>query len=196
MGQYDNYSNEKRIKLAQKRLDKLKGKKKQDPFKIDMAKKELEQAKLFESCQIFKSFNGRAPNTSILFSDDNKVILFGDKLIPYEQISSYQMIENTVQMSHTTTKRRGVIPRAIIGGAIAGGVGAILGAASAGSESNTIYADKKNGFFFQIFLKNGKGYQLYVENNGVITNKVHPKWIELCSKLQIIIDNQKKYIIG
>lgn len=55
MGKYDNYSNDKNIKVAQKKLDKLTKARKQDLFAIELAEAELEKAKLFESCQIFGS---------------------------------------------------------------------------------------------------------------------------------------------
>jgi len=53
MGQYDNYSNEKNIAKAQKRLDKLTAKRDPDPYEVELARRELETAKLFERCQIF-----------------------------------------------------------------------------------------------------------------------------------------------
>ena len=53
MGQYDNYSNEKNIAKAQKRLDKLSVKCNSDLYEVELARKELETARLFERCQIF-----------------------------------------------------------------------------------------------------------------------------------------------
>lgn len=98
MGQYDNYSNEKNIAKAQKRLDKLTAKRDPDPYEVELARRELETAKLFERCQIFgtegwtKSIYN--PNASIMFSDDNEVMMFFDKLISYRDISSYAIVEN------------------------------------------------------------------------------------------------------
>lgn len=37
MGQYDNYSNEKNIAKAQKRLDKLTAKRDPDPYEVELA---------------------------------------------------------------------------------------------------------------------------------------------------------------
>lgn len=96
MGQYDNYSNEKNIAKAQKRLDKLTAKRDPDPYEVELARRELETAKLFERCQIFgtegwtKSIYN--PNASIMFSDDNEVMMFFDKLISYRDISSLSLI--------------------------------------------------------------------------------------------------------
>ena len=139
MGRYDNFHNTKNIEKAQKKLDKLLSKRKPDQYQIDLAREALAQAKLFESCQIFKSFSGYAPNENIMFSDDNRVMWFIKYLVPYDEISSYSIVENVVQKAQTQTKSRGVISRAIIGGAIAGGVGAVVGAASAGSKSQTTF---------------------------------------------------------
>lgn len=93
MGRYDNFHNTKNIEKAQKKLDKLMSKRKPDQYQIDLAKENLKNAKLFESCQIFKSFNGRAPNENIMFSDDNRVIWFIKYLIPYDEITSYSIVE-------------------------------------------------------------------------------------------------------
>ena len=190
MGRYDNFHNTKNIKKAQKKLDKLLSKRKPDQYQIDLARETLENAKLFESCQIFKSFNGYAPNENIMFSDDNRVVWFIKYLIPYDEIASYSIVENVVQKAQTRTKTKGVISRAIIGGAIAGGVGAVVGAASAGSKSQTTYYTEGEGFFLQIFTKNGERYSCHIENSGFIGNKVHPKWLELGTKLQSIIDGK------
>lgn len=190
MGQYDNFHNTKNIEKAQRKLDKLLKKRKPDQYQIDLAKEALSQAKLFESCQIFKSFSGYAPNENIMFSDNNRVIWFVKYLIPYDEISSYSIVENVVQKAQTQTTSKGVITRAIIGGAIAGGVGAVVGAASAGSKSQTTYYNEGEGFFMQIFTKNGERYSCHIENSGFIGNKVHPKWLELGTKLQSIIDGK------
>lgn len=190
MGQYDNFHNTKNIEKAQRKLDKLLKKRKPDQYQIDLAKEALSQAKLFESCQIFKSFSGYAPNENIMFSDDNRVMWFVKYLIPYNEISSYSIVENVVQKAQTQTTSKGVITRAIIGGAIAGGVGAVVGAASAGSKSQTTYYNEGEGFFMQIFTKNGERYSCHIENSGFIGNKVHPKWLELGTKLQSIIDGK------
>lgn len=190
MGQYDNFHNTKNIEKAQRKLDKLLKKRKPDQYQIDLAKEALSQAKLFESCQIFKSFSGYAPNENIMFSDDNRVMWFVKYLIHYDEISSYSIVENVVQKAQTQTTSKGVITRAIIGGAIAGGVGAVVGAASAGSKSQTTYYNEGEGFFMQIFTKNGERYSCHIENSGFIGNKVHPKWLELGTKLQSIIDGK------
>jgi hypothetical protein len=190
MGQYDNFHNTKNIEKAQRKLDKLLKKRKPDQYQIDLAKEALSQAKLFESCQIFKSFSGYAPNENIMFSDDNRVMWFVKYLIPYDEISSYSIVENVVQKAQTQTTSKGVITRAIIGGAIAGGVGAVVGAASAGSKSQTTYYNEGEGFFMRIFTKNGERYSCHIENSGFIGNKVHPKWLELGTKLQSIIDGK------
>ena len=125
-----------------------------------------------------------------MFSDDNRVIWFIKYLIPYDEITSYSIVENVVQKAQTQTKSKGVISRAIIGGAIAGGVGAVVGAASAGSQSQTTYYTEGEGFFLQIFTKSGDRYSCHIESDGFISNKVHPKWLELGTKLQSIIDGK------
>ena len=196
MGQYDNYSNEKNIAKAQKRLDKLSVKCNSDLYEVELARKELETARLFERCQIFGTEGWRKsiynPNANIMFSDDNEVMMFFDKLIPYRDISSYAIIENTVKEAHTKTKKTGAITRAIVGGAIAGGVGVVTGAITAGSKSSTIVHEIPDGFFLQIFMKDGSGYQCPVPSNGTISNKVPKMWLHLASKLQAIVERNKE----
>lgn len=192
MGQYDNYSNEKNIAKAQKRLDKLMAKCNPDLYEVELARKELETARLFERCQIFGTEGWRKniynPNANIMFSDDNEVMMFFDKLISYRDISSYTIVENIVKETHTKTKKTGAIARAIVGGAIAGGVGVVTGAITAGSKSNTIVHEIPDGFFLQILLKDGSGYQCPVPSNGTISNKVPKMWLHLASKLQAIVE--------
>lgn len=196
MGQYDNYSNEKNIAKAQKRLDKLMAKCKPDLYEVELARKELETARLFERCQIFGTEGWRKniynPNANIMFSDDNEVMMFFDKLISYRDISSYTIVENIVKETHTKTKKTGAIARAIVGGAIAGGVGVVTGAITAGSKSSTIVHEIPDGFFLQILLKDGSGYQCPVPSNGTISNKVPKMWLHLASKLQAIVERNKE----
>lgn len=196
MGQYDNYSNEKNIAKAQKRLDKLMAKCNPDLYEVELARKELETARLFERCQIFGTEGWRKniynPNANIMFSDDNEVMMFFDKLISYRDISSYTIVENIVKETHTKTKKTGAIARAIVGGAIAGGVGVVTGAITAGSKSSTIVHEISDGFFLQILLKDGSGYQCPVPSNGTISNKVPKMWLHLASKLQAIVERNKE----
>lgn len=191
MGKYDNFDNAKKIASIQKKLDKLTRKRTPNQFEIEMVQRELDVAKLFEKCQVFKSLSDFAPNDKVLFNDDKRLILFIDKLIRYDDLQSYQIVENMTQQAFTTTKQTGTISRAIVGGAIAGGVGAAVGAMSAGSRSNTTYYESGNGFLFQIFLQDGNSYQYLVQKNGVVSNKIHPKWLELGMKLQMIIDENQ-----
>lgn len=197
MGKYDNYDNRNRIKAASKKLEKLQRKRKPDLFAVDLAQKELENEQLFSSCQIFGAAGGLSrseynPNDNVLFSDDNRVLMFWDKLIQYEDIQSYRIVGNVVQQSYTTTKRTGGISRAIIGGAIAGGVGAVVGASTAGAKSKTTYYETEEGFLFQIFLKDGSGYQHTVPSSGFVNNKLPAKWKQLADKLQEILNDNNK----
>lgn len=190
MGKYDNYSNIKNIKAIQKKLDRLTRKRKPDLYKIELVQEELENAKLFESCQIFKSFSNFAPNERVMFSDDNRVIMFVGRLIPYDDIKSYQIVEKIVSGSNTVTKSKGAVSRAIVGHAIAGDIGAVVGAMSADSHSETRHYQYGKGFFFQIFTKDDMRYSYEVEDNGIIFNRIHPKWVELGTKIQRIIDGK------
>lgn len=118
--------------------------------------------------------------------------MFFDKLISYRDISSYAIVENIVKEAHTKTKKTGAITRAVVGGAIAGGVGVVAGAITAGSKSSTIVHEIPDGFYLQIFLKDGSGYQCPVPSDGAISNKVPKMWLHLASKLQTIVEQNKE----
>lgn len=187
MGKYDNYVNTANIERAQKRLNKLMRKRKPNPQKIAEAKQELENEQLFEHCQIFKSFNGRAPNENVRFNDDCRLIWFYGDVIPYDQLYAYSIKEKKIQKSYTKTKTKGALSRAIVGGMIAGELGAIVGAASADTITETKDYEIGQGFVIILQTKNGKTYSSHIENNGFINNKFHPKWYEVAEKLSSIM---------
>lgn len=188
MGQYDNFSNSKNIEKAQKKLDKLARKRNPNQFDIDLAQKELDTAKLFESCQRFLLPTYDYGEMHCLFNDDDRVTLFGGKLIPYANIESYTIVANNVTIAHMTTKSKGTISRALVGGALAGGVGAVVGAMSAGSKSNTTYNQTTEGFFFRISLKSGEVYQCHFRGAGLFSDKLPKEWSRLADKIKMIIE--------
>lgn len=188
MGQYDNFNNSKSIDKAQKKLDKLTRKRNPNQFDMELAQRELNTAKLFESCQRFVLPTYDYGEMHFLFNDDDKVTLFGGKLIPYTDIESCTIVANNVTVAHTTTKSKGTISRALVGGALAGGVGAVVGAISAGSKSNTTYNQTTEGFFFQISLKNGEVYQCHFRGAGLFSDKLPKEWLRLSDKVKMIIE--------
>ena len=196
MGKYDNYSNAKNIAKVQKKLDTLTRKKNPNLFEIEMVQRELETAKLFESCQIFgrEDFwkSEHNPNALIMFSDDNKVMMFIDRLVHYEDITSYEFVADHTTESETTTKKKGTITRALVGGAIAGGVGAIVGASSAGSKSHTTSYEVEDGFHLRIHLTDGTIYSYRIESSGMFSNKLSNLWLQLGHKLAMIIEENNK----
>ena len=190
MGKYDNFSNSKNIKKAQRKLDRLTRKRNPDRYAIELAQEKLNKEKLFESCQIFKAWHTYAPNEYVMFSDDNRVMWFFDEVIRYEDIKSYSIAERIVSGSHTTTRSNGAVSRAIVGHMIAGDIGAVVGAMSADSSSETTYYQKANGFFFQVFTKDGVRHYCELPSVWAYSNKIHRKWLELGTKIQRIIDGR------
>ena len=188
MGKYDNYSNIKNIKKAQRKLDRLTRKRRPNQYKIEQAQAKLDTAKLFESCQIFKAFHSYAPNKFVMFSDDNRVMWFISYVIRYDDIKSYRIVENYVSKAHTVTRSNGAISRAIVGHAIAGDIGAVVGAMSADSSSETTYYSEFEGFIFQIVTKDGMVHGCKLPDTGFFTRKLPPRWLELGAKIQRIID--------
>lgn len=191
MGQFDNFENAKAIRKAQKELDKLCGKRKPDNFKIELARKKLEQEKLFEHCQRFliHTLNG---DFIALLSDENRVMKFVDSLIAYDDIDSYSIIANNVTVAHTETKSKGSLSRAVVGGVVAGGVGAVVGALSAGSKSETTYSEQTEGFFFYIWLKDGSRHGVVFPGGGLFSNKVPKEWLLFGERIKMIIEEQSE----
>lgn len=70
-------------------------------------------------------------------SNSQRLFIFDDKVFKYDDIVSAELITRGGNETVTTTKKQGGITRAIVGGAIAGGAGAIVGAATAGEKSTT-----------------------------------------------------------
>lgn len=194
MGRYDNFSNKVYIKRARRKYNRLMSKRKPDLFKLDKARKELAEEELFESCQVFgrKNFDPitSVPTARIMFSDDNKVMWFIDRIIEYKRIQSYAFIENRTTVAET--KRSGsVIGRAIVGGMIAGEVGAIVGAMSAESETQTVFREKTDCFFLYIMLTNGESFRLRIMGSGIFDNKLHRAWAGVDAKLKSIIEENR-----
>lgn len=189
MDQYNNYNNAQRIRKVQRKLDRRTRCLFKIRSRIARAQAELDTAKLFESCQIFKAFHIFAPNRYVMFSDANRVMWFFDHVIRYEDIESYSIVEKFVSKSRTTGSASDTISRIIVGHAFGGGLGALLGAMSADADSETIYYQKGQNFLFQIFTKDGLRHYCEPQNIGFFTNKIHPKWVELGMKIQSIIDS-------
>lgn len=191
MGQYDNYDNAKRIRKAQRKLNRRSRCLFKSQSRIALAQAELDTAKLFASCQIFKALHEYAPNKNVMFSDDNRVLWFIGHVIPYDDIVACRIGENLISKSHTVTKPQGAISRAIVGHAIAGDMGAIVGAVTASSTSETTYYQKKGyGFKFQIFTKDGSRYYCELPEFGAYRNNMHPKWLEVGAKIQDILNGK------
>ena len=190
MGKYDNFNNAKRIKKAQRNLNRLTRSWFPNQAKIALAQAELDTANLFKSCQIFWALHDYSPKDNVMFSDDHRVMWFIGHVIPYDDIVACRVGENLITKSHTVTKPQGAISRAIVGHAIAGDVGAVVGAMSARSTSETTYYQKGDGFKFQIFTKDGARYYCDLPNfSGYsFSNKIHPKWLEVGAKIQCILD--------
>lgn len=190
MGKYDNYDNAKRIRKARRKLKRRTRCLFKSQSRIAKARAELDTAKLFESCQIFKASHDYAPNKNVMFSDDNRVLWFIGHVIPYDDMVACRIGENLITKSHTVTTQHGVIPRAIVGHAIAGDLGAVVGAMTASSTSETTYYQQGNGFKFQIFTKDGSRYYCDLPSIRDFSNKIHPKWLEVGAKIQSILDDK------
>ena len=191
-GKYDNYDNRVRIKACEKKLAKLKRKRKPDQFEIDQAQKRLDDAKLFQCCQIFKSSFGESlydPNDNIMFSDAKEVLWFGGAIIRYCDLKSYSLVENIETETRSKANRSKVISAAVMGEVVFND--SLLGIALANPELKTTTYQWKNGFQLCVRLKNGSGYSIPVLNAGFFRNKASKRWHQVCERLDDIIARYK-----
>ena len=191
-GKYDNYDNRARIRVCEKKLAKLKRKRKQDQFEIDQAQKRLDEAKLFQSCQIFKSSFGESlhdPNDNIMFSDGNEVLWFGGIILRYCDLKSYSLVENIETETRSKVNKSKLITAAVTGEVVFDDP--ILGIALANPEVKTTTYQRKNGFRLCVRLKNGTGYSIPVLNAGFFRNKASKRWYQVCERLDEIIARYK-----
>lgn len=191
-GKYDNYDNRARIKACEKKLAKLKRKRKPDQFEIDQAQKRLDEAKLFQSCQIFKSSFGESihdPNDNIMFSDGNGVLWFGGIILRYCDLKSYSLAENIETETRSKVNKSKLITAAVTGEVVFDDP--ILGIALANPEVKTTTYQRKNGFRLCVRLKNGTGYSIPVLNAGFFRNKASKRWYQVCERLDEIIARYK-----
>lgn len=137
-----------------------------------MVEEEIRDLKLFDTYNVV-CFG----NTILPFQFNDKRNLLGIRsseginiIVPYNSIERVEIITDYIQSSHTytKTKKKGGITRAVVGGALFGGVGAIVGAATAGSKSTakTTYYTQVNGHTLHVYLKNGSSYSYQSKITG------------------------------
>ncbi len=124
--------------------------------------------------------------------DNNEALMFGNVLIYYRDIQGCYIREEYRQIATTNTKTKGGITRAVIGGAIAGPIGAVVGASTAKSVSNTEYSSVQDGFKFYIECKDGKGWNIPVTGVGFLRNKVSNSWMDVKAKIDAIIEQYRE----
>lgn len=73
----------------------------------------------------------------VAVDEKNKVIIFGRKVIKFENILHAELKTSTSHQTTTDTQKNNPVGRAVVGGIIAGGVGAVIGATSAKETSTS-----------------------------------------------------------
>lgn len=165
----DIYKTEKRLEDLRIRSNKRKQWFKQKPsdLEIEIEEKKLERLKLFHQSNVVICKYDSYGQFPFLFNDRLRIIMMpysnGDsKVFSYDDIEKVQILPNYIQQEYvqTTTKKKGGITRAVVGGALFGTVGAVVGSTTAGSRSrstSTQYTTFNNYNFF-VWLKNGESY--------------------------------------
>ena len=105
----------------------------------DYWKTNSERERIFIQTQLLTSFNGG----TLSIDSTHELFAFGNvskaKVSPvfyrFDEVDSYEV---EIVGQKTITKKRGGITRALVGGALAGGVGAIVGSNTAKEETKTV----------------------------------------------------------
>lgn len=124
--------------------------------------------------------------------------------ISYEKIIGYELLENNKIV--TSTSKRGVVVRSIIGGMIGGVAGSIIGGTTAGSSSTS--SSVVSSYKLVIYLSDGRNYSIDLLQNGRIKyidakgkglrlsryldEIIAQNEEETCKKNQIVDNNQKQ----
>lgn len=107
-------------------------------YNIKEAEKYVKLSSSMERIDKFEA--NRKLNNIVLVDEINKVFFIPSsntiKKFIFEDLESYELVDKNKQKIYTTTKKKG-IGRAIVGGAIFGSVGAMVGATTGNSESTT-----------------------------------------------------------
>lgn len=126
------------------------------------------------------------------YFDSNSRRIFKDKSMfaPYKIINYSDIIGfRPIEQGHSKTKKHG-ITRAIVGGALAGGIGAVVGATTGGK--NFDYIDKLG---VSIALKNNQNLEImFIKTStkkGFLTDVSYEDYSKLCALLNGITATNK-----
>ncbi len=123
----------------------------------------------------------------IMIFEENSKIVIRNKTYNFEDIISFELkdnkqiiFENTISKSISETNTKNILGRAIVGGILFGGVGAIIGGSTAKKETNTITEPPKtienHNFELHIIINNLSDPQIILDlgDNINLANKLVP----------------------
>jgi hypothetical protein len=87
------------------------------------------------------------PHWTVAIDLQNKVLVINRKVLPFGALINVELITQESHVSTETSQKDGGVGRAVVGGAIAGGAGAVVGAITAkqSSYTNTTVTIRANG---------------------------------------------------
>ena len=158
---------------------------------IEENKKDLKLIEEFETTRNIGRY--------IKFNDNKKQFMITHgilKVYNFEDIIDFELLEN----GETVTKTKGGVRRAIVGGALLGGVGAVVGSVTAKKESFDIV----NSLKIKITLNNTNYPTVYIplifsktKTKSFAYKNAYNNAQEILSALSIICkENEKKYYIS
>lgn len=186
MAKYDNYNNKKRITAAGKELKRHLRNNPSDLEQTERLKKAFEAESLFTSCQIFgtEGFfkDWESPNGDIMFSDDNRVMMFYNELVRYEDIKHCCIIGTTPADSKENGRNKMLFLNDLWSATLAQyGTGPVWSSVATPSRKDG------KGFFLQIDLASGNQMVCRIPNSTLASNTIPFQWRYLEEKLQKIV---------
>lgn len=156
---YYNYKNDL-IKIIKRK------KRKQNFLEVEMLKLEMAKLMLFDNFDVIYSKNDNIGEFQFKFNNNKNIIYMpytgGAKIFKYEDIIEAKIVPNYSERSYTetTTRKKGGLTRAVVGGSLLGSTGALLGAGTAKSKSksHTTHYQTYSSYNFEIWLSEEEGY--------------------------------------
>lgn len=190
--------NEVAVYKAEKKLNVLYGrnnqsrmffKKKPSHLEIEILEGRIEKLKIFHKSNVIVCKYGNYGQFPFQFNDNLRLIMMPysngeSKIFSYDDVEKVQILPDYEQHELTTTitKRKGGVVRSVIGGTLFGPVGAVVGAATAGSKSSSTTKHYTNfsSYMFCVWLKNEECYYINkIPSKGFFDKKPPNELLEL-----------------
>lgn len=129
----------------------------------------------------------------VLFSEESSLIMINEHIYSFTDILNFSLSDNSIEvfsstLSTTKTKTGSMVGRAIVGGILTGGIGAIIGGVTASKKTETSggTSHTKHNYTLIVTINNIANpiERIYLEDNERYVN-------ELCSLFSIVLNRKQ-----